>query len=207
MNRFLRLLEVLEKRYGDMEFFEKDPFRVLITTILSQRTRDENTLAASKNLFKKVRTPEDILKMDIKTLKRLVKPAGMYDQKARKIKEVSKIIVERFGGEVPKTREELMDMLGVGYKTADVVLMYGLGIPSIAIDTHCNRIPKRLGLVPESADVEEVKRILERNIPKEKWWLVNLGLVQFGREICRPVKPRCDVCPLKDMCDFYRRGK
>jgi len=200
-----KLIKFLKKRYGRNIKIEPSTnheiFKILITTILSQRTRDENTEKAANVLFSKADTPEKILKLSKKELEGLIKPSGPYRQKAERIKAVSKIILENYDGKVPKTREELMKLPGVGYKTADVVLMYGHGIPSIAIDTHCNRIPKRIGLVDEKANVEEVKRTLESLIPKKDWHIVNMGLVQFGREICRPIKPRCEICPMSRFCN------
>lgn len=202
------LIKILKERYRkDIKIkpsTNHEVFKTLITTILSQRTRDENTEKAANNLFSKANTPEKILKLRYKDLEELIKPSGPFRQKAKRIKEVSKIILEKYSGKVPKTREELLKLPGVGFKTADVVLMYGHGIPSIAIDTHCNRVPKRIGLVAEKAKVEEVKRTLESLIPKKDWYIVNMGLVQFGREICRPINPRCEICPMSKYCDYYK---
>jgi endonuclease-3 len=202
-----KLIKTLKERYGkDIKIkpsTDHEVFKLLISTILSQRTRDENTEKAANNLFSKADTPEKILKLRKKELEELIRPSGPYRQKAKRIKEVSKIILEKYKGKVPKTREELMNLPGVGYKTADVVLMYGHGIPSIAIDTHCNRIPKRIGLVDEKANVEEVKRVLESLIPKKDWYIVNMGLVQFGREICRPINPKCEICPMSKYCKYF----
>ena len=199
------LIRFLKERYGRDIIIKPlnnhEVFKLLIETILSQRTRDENTERAAKNLFSKADTPEKILKLKKVELEKLIRISGSYRQKAKRIKAVSKIILEKYKGKVPKTREELMNLPGVGHKTADVVLMYGHGIPSIAIDTHCNRIPKRIGLVDEKANVEEVKRTLESLIPKKDWHIVNMGLVQFGREICRPIKPRCEICPMSRFCN------
>ena len=209
-NKFvvLKLIEFLKQRYGkDIKNFHssnRGVFRVLITTILSQRTRDENTERAASALFSKADTPEKILKLSRKELEKLIRPSGPYRQKAKKIKEVSKIILEKYKGKIPKTREELMELPGVGFKTADIVLMYGYGIPSIAIDTHCNRVPKRIGLVDEKAHVEEVKQTLESLITKKDWYIVNMGLVRFGREICRPINPRCEICPMSRYCNYYK---
>jgi endonuclease-3 len=204
-----KLIKLLKEKYGrDIKIepsTDKEVFKVLISTILSQRTRDENTEKAASALFSKADTPEKILKLPIKRLEKLIRVSGPYRQKARRIKEVSKIILEKYGGKVPKTREELISLPGVGFKTADVVLMYGHGIPSIAIDTHCNRIPKRIGLVDEKANLEEVKRFLEGLIPKKDWYIVNMGLVQFGREICRPINPKCEICPMSKYCRYYER--
>ena len=202
-----KLVDVLKERYGEnIQNFRsnnRDIFRVLITTILSQRTRDENTEKAANALFSKANTPEKILKLSKKELEKLIKPSGPYRQKAKRIKAVSKIILEKYKGKIPKTREELMELPGVGFKTADIVLMYGYGIPSIAIDTHCNRVPKRIGLVDKKANVEEVKRTLESLIPKKDWYIVNLGLVRFGQETCRPINPRCEICPMSGFCDYF----
>jgi len=206
-----KLIKFLKKRYGRNIKIEPSTnheiFKILITTILSQRTRDENTEKAANVLFSKADTPEKILKLSKKELEGLIKPSGPYRQKAERIKAVSKIILENYDGKVPKTREELMKLPGVGYKTADVVLMYGHGIPSIAIDTHCNRIPKRIGLVDEKANVEEVKRTLENLIPKKDWYIVNMGLVQFGRDICRPINPKCELCLISRYCKYFLRVK
>jgi len=197
------LMNFLEKRYGYPDF-SKDKFKLLITTILSQRTRDENTKKASDELFSVVNGPEDILDLSTRELESLIKSSGMYRQKAKRIREISKIILEKYGGKVPKTREDLMSLPGVGYKTADIVLSYGFGTPTIAVDTHVNRIPKRIGIVGKDANVEEVRKTLERYVKGKKRFLVNLGLVRFGQEICRPISPKCLECPIKSICDFYK---
>jgi len=202
-----KLIKTLKERYGKNIKIEPstnhEVFKLLIETILSQRTRDENTERAAKNLFSKADTPEKILKLKKVELEKLIRISGPYRQKAKRIKAVSKIILKKYKGKVPKTREELMTLPGVGFKTADIVLMYGHGIPSIAIDTHCNRVPKRIGIVNEKANVEEVKRTLESLIPKKYWYIVNLGLVQFGREICKPINPKCEICPMSRFCNYF----
>jgi len=203
MKKIEVLLKFLEKRYGYPKFKVK-PFELLITTILSQRTRDENTYKASENLFSVAKTPEDILKLPIKRLENLIKPSGMYKQKAKRIKEVCKILLKKYNGNVPMTREDLMKLPGVGYKTADIVLSYGFGVPTIAVDTHVNRIPKRIGIVNERANLEEVRKILEKYVKGKKRFLVNMGLVRFGQEICKPINPKCKICPIKNICDYYK---
>lgn len=201
-------VDFLEKNYAsrlkEHPTEREDPFEVLIACILSQRTRDENTDRAVAALFSVARTPEDILKLTTKKIQKLIRVSGPYKQKAKKIRGACKDILETFEGKVPKTREELMSIYGIGPKCADIVLMYGHGIPSIAIDTHCNRVPKRIGIVPYDASLEEVKHFLEKNIPKEKWYFINTGLVKFGREICQSVRPKCPVCPLNKICDYYK---
>ncbi|MCD6367575.1 MAG: endonuclease III [Candidatus Aenigmarchaeota archaeon] len=201
-NKIKTLLKFLKERYGYPEF-SKDPFKLLITTILSQRTKDENTYRASKNLFSVVSTLRDIIKLPRKKLEELIKPSGMYRQKAERIVKVCKILIKKYGGKVPQTRSELMDLPGVGYKTADIVLSYGFGVPTIAVDTHVNRISKRIGLVRKEADVEEVRKTLESLVFGKDRFLINVGLIRFGQEICRPVRPKCSECPIKNICDSY----
>jgi endonuclease-3 len=200
------LIEFLKKRYGKgiREFCRsRDAFKVLITTILSQRTRGENTERAASALFSRADTPQKILELRDEELEKLIKSSGMYRQKAKKIKSVCRILLDNYGGKVPKTREELLKLPGVGFKTADIVLMYGFGTPSIAVDTHTNRVPKRIGLVDKKAGVEEVKKTLESLIPKKDWYVVNLGLVRFGRKICKPVNPCCRICPISRYCEYF----
>lgn len=202
------LVKILRQRYGkDIRRLPSDSkgvFKILVATILSQRTRNENTDKASSALFSRADTPKKILKLTDRELERLIRPSGTYRQKAKRIKAVCEILLKKYGGEVPKTREELLELPGVGFKTADVVLMYGHGIPSIAVDTHANRIPKRIGLVDKKADVEKVKEILESLVPRKDWYIVNMGLVQFGREICQPIRPKCEICPMSSYCDYYK---
>ena len=193
MNKIKKFIDFLERRYGYPKI-TKNRFKLLITTVLSQRTRDENTWRASRQLFSAARTPKSISKRPLKRLENLIRPSGTYRQKARRIKEISKILIEKYNGHVPNTREELMKLPGVGYKTADIVLSYGFGVPIIAVDTHVNRIPKRLGIVDKSADVEEVRERLENLVKGRKRFLVNIGLVRFGQEICKPVNPKCSTC-------------
>lgn len=205
-----KLLKILKERYGKgirTHPWTRDVFKVLIGTILSQRTRDENTKKAATALFSRADTPAKILKLRQKELERLIRPSGPFRQKAKRIKAVSKIILEKYKGKVPKIREELIELPGVGFKTADIVLMYGHGIPSIAIDTHCNRVPKRIGLVDEKANVEEVKQTLENLIPKKDWYIVNMGLVQFGRKVCQPIRPKCEICPMSRFCKYFINSK
>ncbi len=215
MSKAKIILNYIEKRYGryidNSTLRNKKIFELLIGTILSQRTRDENTDKAVSRLFSVVKTPKQVLKLSLSKLQNLIKPTGFYKQKARRIKQISKILLEKYKGKVPNDRKELMKLPGVGYKTADIVLMYGFGIPRIAIDTHCNRIPKRIGLVDREANVEEVRKKLESLFPKNKWYLINLGFVNFGKEICKPVNPLCIKdsrnCPFSSFCKAYKTRK
>lgn len=203
-----RLLGMLEERYGERirERWYSDPFHVLVSCILSQRTREENTERASRSLLSVASTPEELSSLPLPRLKKLIRGVGLADQKARRLRETARLLLERHGGKVPGTREALMELPGVGPKTADVVLCYGLGKPAIPVDTHVNRISKRLGLVRKEAGLEEVRETLQRLFPVEKWHLINRGLVLFGREVCLPRYPRCRECPLAGVCPSEGKG-
>lgn len=202
MDKVKKLIYFLEKKYGYPDM-GGNKFQLLISTVLSQRTRDENTERASRQLFSVAKTPEAIAHLPLKKIEKLVKPSGPYRQKAARIKRISRIILDQYKGRVPKTRKRLMELPGVGFKTADIVLSYGFGVPTIAVDTHVNRIPKRIGIVDKKANVEEVRERLEQMVRGKKRFVVNMGLVRFGQEICRPLNPKCAECPLNDICDYY----
>lgn len=182
-----------------------DPFRVLISTILSQRTRDEMTEKASGQLFARYGSPEALAHARLAAVTRLIRPVGFYRQKAAKIREVSRILLERFGGKVPETYEELIALPQVGPKTANCVLVYGYGKPAIPVDVHVAVISRRLGLAPANADEEAVGRSLERIVPKDLWLPLNEWFVRFGKEVCRTSFPRCDACRFTPFCAYYRR--
>lgn len=198
-----RVVRILQKRYR-VKPWKGRPFEVLISTILSQRTKDEVTRECSKRILSVANTPEKILRLDEREIERLIYPVGFYREKARKIKKVCKILVEKYGGKVPREREELIKLPGVGDKTASCVLSYGFGIPTIAVDTHANRISKRLGIVSEKASPEETRKVLEKLLPKKLYFIVNFLLISFGRDICKPVRPRCELCPIRGMCKYYK---
>jgi endonuclease-3 len=182
----------------------KTVFQTLIACVLSQRTRDQNTAKASERLFSIADTAEKIVKLPDKKLQELIRVSGPYRQKAKRIKEISKIILDKYSGKVPETREELMSLPGVGFKTADITLSYGFGIPTIAVDTHVNRISKRIGFVSSKSNVEEVRKKLESMIKGKDRFVVNIGLVKFGQETCNPIKPKCHRCELTGICNYYR---
>jgi endonuclease-3 len=212
MDKIKTILNYFEKRYGryidNSRLNNREIFELLIETILSQRARDENSEKAAELLFSVARTPKQIVDLPMRKLYRLIRISGPYKQKAKKIKKASRTILKKYKGKVPNTREELMSLYGVGYKTADIVLMYGFNIPSIAIDTHCNRVPKRIGLVDKRDNVEKVKNKLEGLFPKKKWYLINLGFVSFGKSICKPINPLCiknpKKCPFSKFCKAYK---
>ncbi|MFH0929130.1 MAG: endonuclease III [Candidatus Aenigmatarchaeota archaeon] len=207
------ILKFLEKEYDKYidtsKSSNQEIYELLIGTILSQRNRDESTEKAARSLFSVARKPKDIMKLPMRKLQKLIRVSGPYKQKAKKIKRTTKTIIEKYNGKVPRTRDELMGLYGVGPKTADIVLMYGFSIPSIAVDTHCNRVPKRIGIVDKKANVEQVKQKLEELFPKKKWYIINLGFVNFGKEICKPINPVCkkdkNSCPFSGFCRAYKQ--
>lgn len=184
----------------------EDPFLVLISTILSQRTRDEMTERASKQLFAKYDTPRTIASADATDLERLIKPVGFYRQKAVQIQRVSQALLERHGGAVPKTYEELIELPQVGPKTANCVLVYGYGEPRIPTDTHVHRVSNRLGLV-RTKSPEATEQRLMGTVPKEYWLHINELFIRFGKDLCRPIGPRCPECSFTAFCRHYPRTK
>ena len=201
-----KIVRVLQKKYKIKPWRGK-PFEVLISTILSQRTKDEVTRKCARKLLNVANTPEKILKLDERKIRELIYPVGFYRQKAKKIKKICKILIEKYGGKVPKKREELLKLPGVGDKTASCVLSYGFGISTIPVDTHVNRISKRLGIVNEKNSPEETRKTLEKTLPKKLYGIVNFLFISFGRDICRPIKPRCNICPIKEVCKYYKKFK
>jgi len=204
VSKMLKSIHPDDKTALDNVSSRRDPFKVLIATILSHRTRDEATKVAADNLFRVYSSAEKLAEADPKQIEQLIKPVGFYRVKARRIIEVSKIICERFGGVVPDDFDALMSLPSVGRKTANCVLVYGFGKPALPVDTHVHRISNRLGLVSTKTP-EETEEALKRVIDEEYWVKINDLLVKFGQQICKPVKPRCGVCTLKPFCRFYEQ--
>ena len=198
----VKIIKQLNKLYH-IEIWKEDPFKVLISCILSQRTKDEITREASRKLFRVADTPNKLLKLSEKKIANLIYPVGFYRQKAKKIKKLCKILLKKYEGKVPEIREELLKLPGVGFKTADVVLSYGFKKPVIAVDVHVKVISRRLGLT-KSEDPEQIREDLHRLIPIKFRRFVNLLFVEFGKDICRTARPRCDVCPIRKYCRYYK---
>lgn len=180
-----------------------DPFKILIGTILSSRTRDENTTRVVKTLFKRFRNAKELAEGNIEEVKQIVHSIGFYNVKAKRIIEVSQLIVKRFDGKVPNSIEKLLELPGVGRKTANCVLVYGFNIPAIPVDIHVHRISNRIGLVntktPEKTEIE-----LSNIIDRRYWLKLNSTFVMYGQNVCLPVTPNCKLCKLKKICKFYR---
>jgi endonuclease-3 len=190
-------LAELQEREGD------DPFRILIGTILSQRTRDENTTKAVDNLFSRYHDVHDLAAADENVVRRLIRPAGFYNVKAKSIIRVSRQLIEEFHGVVPDNIDDLLKLHSVGRKTANCVLVYGFGIPAIPVDTHVHRISNRLAIVSTKSP-EETEEQLVKNVPSKYWLDLNDLFVRFGQTTCKPVGPRCDACTLRPICKYYR---
>ena len=182
---------------------DSDPFRVLIATILSHRTRDEKTSEAAHNLFSVYGDAEKLAQGDLKRIQELIRPVGFYRVKAARVKEVSKIILERYSGNVPESLEQLLELPSVGRKTANCVLVYAFKKPAIPVDTHVHRISNRLGLVKTKTPEETEMKL--RDVVNEKYWLdLNDIFVRFGQTICKPIGPRHEVCRLRNYCAYYQ---
>ncbi|MHA1986083.1 MAG: endonuclease III domain-containing protein [Promethearchaeota archaeon] len=178
---------------------KQDPFKILISTILSARTRDSNTRTATERLFAKYNTPQLIAEAPIEELEELVKVSGFYKIKAARIKEVSKILFYENNSKVPPDFEELINLPGVGAKTANCVLVYAFKIAAIPVDTHVHRVSNRLSWA-QAKNPEQTEKILKKKVPKELWIKINPVFVRFGQQICLPINPKCDTCPLSKIC-------
>ena len=180
-----------------------DPFRILIGTILSHRTKDENTAKATENLFSRYKTPADLARADPRLVRKLIRPSGFYNMKTKNIITVSRQLMERFGGEVPDNEEDLLTLRAVGRKTANCVLVYAFNKPAIPVDTHVHRISNRLGLV-KTKKPEDTEEELTRTVPKRHWLELNDLFVRFGQTTCKPIGPRCGICTLTGACEYYQ---
>ena len=185
---------------------ERDPFKILIGTILSARTRDENTTKIVNKLFKKYQNVDDIASADINEIKTIIHSIGFYNTKSERIKNVSKIIKEKFYGKVPDNLQDLLKLPGVGRKTANCVLVYAFNKPAIPVDIHVHRISNRLGLV-DSKTPEKTEEELTKIIDKKFWLEINNTFVMYGQNVCLPINPKCGICKLQKYCRYYNMNK
>ncbi len=201
-----KIVEALREFYNsnsktlmDRISIESNPFYVLVGCIISQRTKDETTEYVTKNLFKIVKNANDLLNTPLDDLEKVLYPSGFYKVKAKRLKELAKILINEFNGEVPDNLDKLLKLPGVGRKTANIVITKAFKKYGIAVDTHVHRISNRLGLVktkkPEETEIE-----LRKIIPKKYWIELNDYLVLFGKTICKPIKPSCSKCPIEKYC-------
>ena len=179
---------------------EEDPFQVLIATLLSARTQDATTLAASTRLFRVARTPRTMARLTIRQIERLIYPVSFYRHKAKHVKATCELLSSRFGGRVPTTMPELLTLPGVGRKTANLVLILAFkSLKNICVDTHVHRISNRLGWVRTDTP-DETEQALYRATASRWWPYINLYLVTWGQNVCRPVYPRCSACAIRPLC-------
>ena len=178
----------------------QNPFQILIATLLSARTQDATTHAASTRLFRRARTPRSMAKLPVKEIEKLIYPVSFYRNKARHVKACCEMLVDRFHGRVPSTMEELVMLPGVGRKTANLVMILGFrSLQNICVDTHVHRISNRLGWV-NTKTPEQTEQALYRNTAQKWWPYINLYLVTWGQNVCRPVYPRCGDCAISAEC-------
>lgn len=200
--RVNEIIALLKKEYPDVKIALNfsNPFELLIATILSAQSTDRQVNEVTKNLFKKYRTPEDYIKTPLEELEKDIYSTGFYKNKAKNIKNLSDILVETFGGEVPDSMEDLITLPGVARKTANVVLSTAFGKnEGIAVDTHVKRVSARLGLTANT-NPDKIEKDLMKLIPKSDWGVFTLLLIRHGRGICTARKPRCIDCVLNKIC-------
>jgi len=187
----------------DLHDAETGPFSILIGTILSARTKDETTTKAVKALFLKYKNPDDLAKAKIKDVEKIIRSIGFFHVKSKRIIEVSKIIHKKYKDKVPEDLDTLVQLPGVGRKTANCVLVYAFEKPAIPVDIHVHRISNRLGLV-DTKNPEETEQELMSTIDKKYWIDINDTFVMYGQNICKPISPMCDVCKIKKSCKYYK---
>lgn len=184
----------------------RDPFQVLISCLISLRTKDAVTAEASARLFRLARTPHAMHELPVARIARAIYPAGFYRTKAKTIKGLSRTLLEKHDGKVPDELETLLTLKGVGRKTANLVLTVGYGKPGICVDTHVHRISNRLGIVTTKTP-EQTETALRQSLPRRYWILYNDLLVTFGQNVCKPISPLCSTCPVNTLCSQIGVGK
>ncbi len=176
-----------------------DPFKVLISTIISLRTKDSVTVAASNRLFSHASNAEQMLQLPTETIEKLIYPAGFYITKAKRIKQICKILIDKYNGLVPNDLNKLLELPGVGRKTANLVITEGFSGYGICVDTHVHRISNRMGFV-KTKTPKETEFELRKKLPKKYWKEYNTILVAFGQNLCKPISPFCSKCPINQYC-------
>jgi endonuclease-3 len=201
-----QIVQILKEQYlNNLSALEnvsrsRDPYRVLISCLLSLRTKDEVTAAASKRLFARASTPEAVVQLTKEEIEALIYPVGFYHRKAEQIREISRVLIDEYDSNVPDTLDELLKLKGVGRKTANIVITMGFHKHGIAVDTHVHRISNRLGLV-KTKTPEQTEFALRDTLPKKHWIVFNNLLVMHGQKTCTPISPRCSICPISEYCD------
>lgn len=207
MKNVEKVMKTLEKYYKKDRFptlrrtseEKKEPFKTLISCLISLRTRDENTEKVTTKLYKELETPEEFVKVPIKKLEKLIYSSGYYKNKAKTIKHVSKTILKKHNGKVPSDKEELLSIKGIGPKTANIVLSFAFNQEVIPVDVNVHRVANRLGWA-KTKKFEDTEKVLEKILPKKYWKEINTIFIFHGRNICKPISPICSKCPVKKYC-------
>ena len=200
------VLKTIEEMFPDAEceLTHENPFELLIAVILSAQCTDALVNKVTKDLFKKYKSPEDYLNVSLEELQQDIRSIGLYRNKSKNIRKLCTTLIEDYNGVVPESKIELEKLAGVGRKTANVVASVAFGEPAIAVDTHVERVSKRLGICRWKDSVIEVEKTLMRKVPKEEWSNTHHRLIFFGRYHCKAKSPQCEICPLLELC---REGK
>ena len=207
VDEFLEIVDILKGEYPKWDApakafesaYKKTPFKILCSTLLSFQTKDEVTLQAGLRLFERVDTPYDMVDLEIEEIEKLIYPVGFYRKKAKSLKEISQILIDKFDGRVPNSYEELTAIKGIGAKTASIVLESAFNSDIIAVDTHLHRILNMLGVI-DTKSAKKSAEVLNSIIPDDKKRGLNRLIVSFGQSICKPLSPECDICPIKEFC-------
>jgi endonuclease-3 len=196
------ILDTMAEMFPDAhcELIHSNPFELTIAVLLSAQCTDETVNKVTKHLFQKYKQPADYLAVPLEQLEQDIRRIGLYRNKAKFIQNLCRMLFEDFHGELPTKHEDLVKLPGVGRKTANVVVSNAFGVPAIAVDTHVERVAKRLGLAGQDDTVLKVEEKLMKQIPREEWTITHHRLIFFGRYHCKAQNPRCEICPLIDMC-------
>lgn len=199
-------LDVMAEMYPEAhcELVHDNPFELVIAVALSAQCTDVLVNKVTKQLFQKYKTPEDYLSVSLEELQQDIRSIGLYRNKAKNIQKLCRLLIEEYGGEVPQDRDELTKLPGVGRKTANVVVSVAFGIPAIAVDTHVERVSKRLAICRWKDSVLEVEKTLMKKVPMDEWSVTHHRMIFFGRYHCKAQRPQCEECALLDIC---REGK
>lgn len=205
MNSVNSIVEILKHDYNnpECELHFDNPYSLIVAVILSAQCTDKRVNMVTPQLFKKYPTVESLARADVSDVEQIIKPCGFFRSKAKNIVSMAKDVVEKFGGQIPSSKEDLKSLAGVGEKTANVVLSTAFGVPAIAVDTHVFRVSNRLGLA-NSKTVEGTQADLEKNLKKENWSFAHFALVLHGRYICKSQRPKCDECNFQKLCKYYK---
>ncbi|GEN34335.1 endonuclease III [Aneurinibacillus danicus] len=201
-----RILDTFAEMFPDAhcELNHSNPFELTIAVLLSAQCTDALVNKVTPHLFEKYKTPEDYLSVPLEELEQDIRSIGLYRNKAKNIQKLARMLIEDYGGEVPREHSELVKLPGVGRKTANVVVSTAFDVPAIAVDTHVERVSKRLGIARWKDSPLQVEETLMKKVPREEWGITHHRMIFFGRYHCKAVNPRCEVCPLLDIC---REGK